>query len=47
MKRTRAWSTVGNPAVVTVPTTRAETTTVLRATSASGLIKVSVKIRIR
>ena len=44
MKRTRAWSTVGTPAVVTVPTTRAKTTTVLGAISASGLIKVSVRI---
>ena len=44
MKRTRAWSTVGTPAIVTVPTTRAKTTTVLGAISASGLIKVSVRI---
>ncbi|OBZ80426.1 hypothetical protein A0J61_11525, partial [Choanephora cucurbitarum] len=42
MKRTRAWSTVGTPAIVTVPTTRAKkkTTTVLGAISASGSIKV-------
>ena len=44
IKRTRAWSTVGTPAVVTVPITRSKTTTVLGAISASGLIKVSVRI---
>ncbi|KAL1926452.1 hypothetical protein VTP01DRAFT_5781 [Rhizomucor pusillus] len=32
------------PAVVTVPTTRAKTTTILGAISASGLIKVSLRI---
>ncbi|KAL1931427.1 hypothetical protein VTP01DRAFT_9569 [Rhizomucor pusillus] len=44
MKRTRAWSKKGTAAVVTVPTTRAKTTTILGAISASGLIKVSLRI---
>ncbi|KAL1929158.1 hypothetical protein VTP01DRAFT_2217 [Rhizomucor pusillus] len=44
MKRTRAWSKKGPPAVVTVPTTRANTNTILGAISASGLIKVSLRI---
>ena len=44
MKRTRARSTVGTPAVVTMPTTRAKDTAVLGAISASGLIKVSMRI---
>ncbi|KAL1927621.1 hypothetical protein VTP01DRAFT_3858 [Rhizomucor pusillus] len=44
MKRTRAWSKKGVPAVVTVPTTRAKTTSILEAISASGLIKVSLRI---
>ena len=44
MKRTRTWSKVDTLAVVTVPTTRAKTTIVLGAISASGLIKVSVRI---
>ncbi|KAL1933710.1 hypothetical protein VTP01DRAFT_7800 [Rhizomucor pusillus] len=34
----------GDPAVVTVPTTRVKTTTILGAISAAGLIKVSVRI---
>ncbi|KAL1931415.1 hypothetical protein VTP01DRAFT_9557 [Rhizomucor pusillus] len=44
MKRTRAWSKKGAPAVVTVPTTRAKTTTIMGAISASGLINVSLRI---
>ena len=44
MKRTRGWSKIGTPAIVTVPTTTAKTTTVLGAISASGLIKASVRI---
>ena len=44
MKLTRTWSTVRTPAVVTVPTTRAKTTTVLGVISTSGRIKVSVRI---
>ncbi|KAL1933804.1 hypothetical protein VTP01DRAFT_7894 [Rhizomucor pusillus] len=44
MKRTRAWSKKSTPAVVTVPTTRAKTTTMLGAISASSLIKVSLRI---
>ncbi|KAL1935133.1 hypothetical protein VTP01DRAFT_4273, partial [Rhizomucor pusillus] len=44
MKHTRAWSKKGSPAVVTVPTTRAKTTSILGAISASGLIKVSSRI---
>lgn len=44
MKRTRAWPKKGTPAIVTVPTTRAKTTTILGAISASGLIKVSLRV---
>ena len=44
MKRTRTWSKVDTLAVVTVPTTRAKTTIVSGAISASGLKKVSVRI---
>jgi hypothetical protein len=44
MKRTRASSKKGTPAVVTVPTMRAKTTTIFGAISASGLIKVSLRI---
>ena len=44
MKRTRARSKVGTPVVLTVSITRAKTTTVLGAISASGLIKVGVRI---
>ncbi|CEG84025.1 hypothetical protein RMATCC62417_17881 [Rhizopus microsporus] len=44
MKLTRAWSKKGTPAVVTVPTTRAKTTTILDAISASDLIKVNLRI---
>ncbi|KAG1175417.1 hypothetical protein G6F70_009244 [Rhizopus microsporus] len=45
MKRTRAWSKKGTPAIVTVPTTRAKTTAILGAISASGLIKVSLRVQ--
>ncbi|KAL1925861.1 hypothetical protein VTP01DRAFT_7285 [Rhizomucor pusillus] len=38
MKRSMAWSKKGSPAVVTVPKTRAQTTTILGAISASGLM---------
>lgn len=44
MKLTRAWSKKGILAVATVPITRAKTTTILDAISASGLIKVSLRI---
>lgn len=44
MKRTRAWSKKGTPAIATVLTTRAKTTTILGAISASGLIKVSLRV---
>ncbi|KAG0945437.1 hypothetical protein G6F29_004602 [Rhizopus arrhizus] len=43
MKRSRAWSTKGTRAVVTRPTTRANTTSILGAISAAGLIAVGVK----
>ncbi|CEI91384.1 hypothetical protein RMCBS344292_19506 [Rhizopus microsporus] len=45
MKRTRAWSKKGTPDIVTVPTTRAKTTAILGAISASGLIKVSLRVQ--
>ncbi|KAL1926845.1 hypothetical protein VTP01DRAFT_5491 [Rhizomucor pusillus] len=44
MKRTRAWSKKGSPAVVTVPTTRAKITSILGAISTSGLLKISLRI---
>ncbi|KAG1143692.1 hypothetical protein G6F37_011327 [Rhizopus arrhizus] len=43
MKRSRAWSNKGTRAIVTRPTTRANTTSILGAISASGLITVVVK----
>ncbi|KAG1051646.1 hypothetical protein G6F43_006157 [Rhizopus delemar] len=43
MKRSRAWSKKGSRAIVTRPTTRANTTSILGAISASGLITVGVK----
>ncbi|KAI8329482.1 hypothetical protein BC941DRAFT_518741 [Chlamydoabsidia padenii] len=43
MKRSRAWSKQGTPAIVTRPTTRANTTSILGAISAAGLIAVGVK----
>ncbi|KAG0738552.1 hypothetical protein G6F57_002832 [Rhizopus arrhizus] len=43
MKRSRAWSTKGTRAIVTRPTTRANTTSILGAISAAGLITVGVK----
>ncbi|KAG1052738.1 hypothetical protein G6F43_005137 [Rhizopus delemar] len=43
MKRSRAWSNKGTRAIVTRPTTRANTTFILGAISASGLITVGVK----
>ncbi|KAG0975087.1 hypothetical protein G6F29_011780 [Rhizopus arrhizus] len=43
MKRSRAWSKKGSRAIVTRPTTRANTTSILGAISASGLIAVGVK----
>ncbi|KAG1392301.1 hypothetical protein G6F58_012540 [Rhizopus delemar] len=43
MKRSRAWSKKGTPAIVTRPTTRANTTSILGAISAAGLISVGVK----
>ncbi|ORE01575.1 hypothetical protein BCV72DRAFT_236178, partial [Rhizopus microsporus var. microsporus] len=39
-----AWSKKGLPAVVTVPKTRAQTTTILGAISALGLIKCSLRL---
>ncbi|KAL1936709.1 hypothetical protein VTP01DRAFT_843 [Rhizomucor pusillus] len=44
MKRSMAWSKKGSPAVVTVPKTRAQTTTNLGAISASGLVKCSLRL---
>ncbi|CEG83371.1 hypothetical protein RMATCC62417_17300 [Rhizopus microsporus] len=43
MKRSRAWSKKGTCAIVTRPTTRANTTSILGAISAAGLITVAVK----
>ncbi|KAG1558902.1 hypothetical protein G6F49_004098 [Rhizopus delemar] len=43
MKRSRAWSKKGSRAIFTRPTTRANTTSILSAISASDLITVSVK----
>jgi transposase len=43
MKRSRAWSKKGTRAIVTRPTTRANTTSILGAISAAGLITVGVK----
>ncbi|EIE90496.1 hypothetical protein RO3G_15207 [Rhizopus delemar RA 99-880] len=43
MKRSRAWPKKGARAIVTRPTTRANTTSILGAISASGLITVGVK----
>ncbi|KAG1047318.1 hypothetical protein G6F43_010227 [Rhizopus delemar] len=43
MKRSRAWSNKGTRAIVTRPTTRANTTSILGAISASDLITVGVK----
>jgi transposase len=44
MKRSMAWSKKGSPAVVKVPKTRAQTTTILGAISAAGLIKCSLRL---
>lgn len=44
MKRTRAWSKKGIPAIITVSTTRAKTMAILGAIFASSLIKVSLRI---
>jgi transposase len=43
MKRSRAWSKKGTRAIVTRPTTRANTMSILGAISAAGLITVGVK----
>jgi len=43
MKRSRAWPKKGTRAIVTRPTTRANTTSILGAISAAGLITVGVK----
>ncbi|KAG0907558.1 hypothetical protein G6F33_010465 [Rhizopus arrhizus] len=44
LKRSMAWSKKGTPAVVTVPKTRATTTTILGAISAEGLIRCSLRL---
>ncbi|KAG1449480.1 hypothetical protein G6F46_009912 [Rhizopus delemar] len=43
MKRSRAWSRKGTRAIVTRPTTRANTTSILGVISAAGLITVGIK----
>jgi hypothetical protein len=43
MKRSRSWSKKGTRAIVTRPTTRANTISILGAISAAGLITVGVK----
>ncbi|EIE79019.1 hypothetical protein RO3G_03724 [Rhizopus delemar RA 99-880] len=44
LKRSMAWSKKGTPAVVTVPKTRATTTTILGAISTEGLIKCCLRL---
>lgn len=44
MKRSMAWSKKGTPAIVTVPKTRATTTTILGAISTSGIINISLRV---
>ncbi|KAG1439556.1 hypothetical protein G6F46_014034 [Rhizopus delemar] len=44
LKRGMAWSKKGTPAIVTVPTTKANTTSILGAISATGLINVSLRV---
>ncbi|KAL1932186.1 hypothetical protein VTP01DRAFT_9242 [Rhizomucor pusillus] len=44
LKRSMAWSKKGSPAVLTVPKTRAKTTTILGAISAEDLIKCSLRL---
>ncbi|EIE82500.1 hypothetical protein RO3G_07205 [Rhizopus delemar RA 99-880] len=44
LKRNMTWSKKGSPTVVTVPKTRAKTTTILDAISAQGLIKCSLRL---
>ncbi|EIE91083.1 hypothetical protein RO3G_15794 [Rhizopus delemar RA 99-880] len=43
MQRSRAWSKKGTSAIITRPTTRANTTSILGAISAAVLITVGVK----
>ncbi|KAG1137002.1 hypothetical protein G6F37_011878 [Rhizopus arrhizus] len=44
LKRSIAWSRKGTPAIVTVPTTTANATSILSAISATGLINVSLRV---
>ncbi|RCH89437.1 hypothetical protein CU097_009794 [Rhizopus azygosporus] len=44
LKRGMAWSKKGTPAIVTVPTTKANATSILGGISASGLINVSLRV---
>ncbi|KAG1175661.1 hypothetical protein G6F36_011063 [Rhizopus arrhizus] len=44
LKRSMAWSRKGTPAIVTVPTTKANATSILGAISATGLINVSLRV---
>ncbi|KAG0776658.1 hypothetical protein G6F22_012420 [Rhizopus arrhizus] len=44
LKRGMAWSKKGTPVIVTVPTTKANTTSILGAISATSLINVSLRV---
>lgn len=44
LKRSMAWSRKGTPAIVTMPTTKANATSILGAISATGLINVSLRV---
>ncbi|KAG1179640.1 hypothetical protein G6F71_000853 [Rhizopus microsporus] len=44
LKRGMAWSKKGTPAIVTIPTTKANATSILGAISAAGLINVSLRV---
>lgn len=44
LKRGMAWSKKGTSVVVTVPTTKANATSILGAISATGLINVSLRV---
>ncbi|CEI99599.1 hypothetical protein RMCBS344292_13684 [Rhizopus microsporus] len=44
LKRGMAWSKKGTLAIVTIPTTKANATSILGAISAAGLINVSLRV---
>ncbi|KAI9271143.1 hypothetical protein EDC94DRAFT_512395, partial [Helicostylum pulchrum] len=44
LKRGMAWSKKGTPAIVTVPTTKANAASILGGISANGLINVSLRV---